>query len=154
MGISLERPKNWVEFSLGLIMQTLVLLVLPLLMFICLYAGIMKLAARLLRYRLSWKLSFVFAISMLIFAIACRALQFTVGHSLPLWLALILLLVVYVVLGAWLFAERSANASGEALGWRGGVQLSAYAFLLMAVFAFLLLGVSFFLHSFHPMTAP
>jgi hypothetical protein len=130
-------------------MQTLVLLVPPLLIFICLYAGIVKLAARLLRYTLSWKLSFVFAIAMLIIAIASRALQFASGHSLPLWLALILLLVVYVVLGAWLFAERTTNASGQTLGWRGGVRLSACPFLLMAVFALLLLGVSFLLHSFH-----
>ena len=63
-------------------------------MFICLYAGTMKLAARLLRYTLSWKLSIVFAITMLIIAIASRAVQFAIGHSLPLWLALILLLAV------------------------------------------------------------
>jgi len=87
-------------------MQMILLLVPPLLMFICLYAGTMKLAARLLRYTLSWKLSFVFAITMLIIAIASRAVQFAIGHSLPLWLALILLLAVYVALGAWLFAER------------------------------------------------
>jgi hypothetical protein len=134
-------------------MQMIVLLVPPLLIFICLYAGIMKLAARLLRYTLSWKLSFVFAIAMLIIAIASRAVQFAIGHSLPLWLALILLLAVYVALGAWLFAERATNASGQALGWHGGVRLSTCAFLLMAVFALLLLGLSFFLHTLHPVTA-
>ena len=130
-------------------MQTLVSVVPPLLIFICLYAGIVKVAARLLRYKLSWKLSFLFALAMLIIAIASRALQLAIGYSLPLWLALILLLAVYVVLGAWLFGERATNASGQVLGWRGGVRLSACAFLLMAVFALLLFGVSFFLHSFH-----
>jgi|SoimicMinimDraft_9_1059737.scaffolds.fasta_scaffold07022_1 hypothetical protein len=130
-------------------MQTLVSLVPPLLMFICLYAGIVKLAARLLRYELSWKRSFLFAIAMLIISIASRAVQFAIGYSLALWLSLILLLAAYVVLGAWLFGGRATNASGQVLGWRGGVRLSACAFLLMAVLALLLLGVSFFLHSFH-----
>ena len=60
-------------------MQTLVLLVPPLLIFISLYAGIVKLAARLLRYKLSWKLSFLFAIAMLIVAITSRAVQFAIG---------------------------------------------------------------------------
>ena len=135
-------------------MQTLVSILPPVLIFICLYAGMVKLAARLLRYKLSWKLSFVFAIAILIIAIASRALQFAIGHSLPLWLALVLFVAVYVVLGAWLFGERATNASGQVLGWRGGVRLSACAFLVMAVFALLLLGVSLLLHSFRPMTQP
>jgi hypothetical protein len=91
-----------------------------------------KLAGRLLRYSLSWKLSFVFALAMLIIAIASRALQFAIGHSLPLWLALILLLAVYVLLGAWLFGERATNASGQVLGWHGGARLSVCAFLVMS----------------------
>jgi hypothetical protein len=135
-------------------MQTLVSIVPPLVIFICLYAGIVKLAARLLRYTLSWKLSFVFALAMLIIAIVSRALQFAIGYSLPLWLALILLLAVYVLLGAWLFGERATNASGQVLGWRGGARLSVCAFLVMVVFALLLLGVSLLLHSFRPMTPP
>ena len=81
-------------------MQTLVFLVPPLLIFICLYSGIVKVAARLLRYKVSWKLSFLFALAMLIVAIASRALQFAIGYSLPAWLALPLLFVKYAVLGA------------------------------------------------------
>jgi len=90
-------------------MRTVVSLVPPLLIFICLHAGIVKLAARLLRYTLSWKRSFVFALAMLIIAMGSRALQFAIGHSLPLWLALIFLLAVYLALGAWLFAERATK---------------------------------------------
>ena len=131
-------------------MQTLVSAV-PILLFICLYAGIVKLAVRLLRYTLSWKLSFLFALAMLIIAMASRALQFAIGHSLPLWLSLILLLAAYAVLGAWLFGQRATNVSGRVLGWRGGVQLSACAFLLMTGFALLILGL---LHIFHPTTPP
>lgn len=135
-------------------MRTLVSLVPPIVMFICLHAGIVKLAARFLRYTLSWKRSFMFALSMLIIAMASRALQFAIGHSLPLWLALIFLLAVYLALGAWLFAERVTNASGQVLGCGGGLRLSACAFSVMAVFALLLLGVSLILHSFHPLTQP
>jgi hypothetical protein len=94
------------------------------------------------------------ALAMLIIAMASHGVQFAIGHSLPLWLALIFLLAVYLVLGAWLFAERATNASGQVLGWRGGLRLSACAFSVMAVFALLLLGVSLMLHSFHPMTSP
>jgi hypothetical protein len=123
-------------------------------MFICLYAGIVKFAARLLRYTLTWKRSFVFALAMLIIAVTSRALQFAIGRSLPLWLALIFLLAAYLALGTWLFAEGATNAAGQVLGWRGGLRLSAYAFLVMAVFALLLVGVSLILHSFHPTTPP
>jgi hypothetical protein len=123
-------------------------------MFVGLHAGIVKLAARILRYKLSWSLSFVFALAMLFIAIASRALQFAIGHSLPLWLALILLLGVYVLLGARLFAKRATNASGQVVGWRDGVRLSICAFLVMAALALLLLGVSFSLHSLHPLTWP
>jgi hypothetical protein len=135
-------------------MPTLVSVVPPLLIFICLYAGVVKFAARLLRYTLTWKRSFVFALAMLIIAMGSRALQFAIGRSLPLWLALIILLAAYLALGAWLFAEGATNASGQVLGWRGGIRLSAYAFVVMAVFALLLLGVSLILHSFHPTTPP
>jgi hypothetical protein len=132
----------------------MVSLIPPIVIFICLYAGIVKLAARLLRYTLSWKRSFVFALAMLIIAIASRSLQFAIGHSLPLWLALVFLLVVYLALSVWLFTEHATNASGQVLGWRGSLRLSACAFSVMAVFALLLLGVSLMFHSFHPMTPP
>ena len=126
----------------------------PLLISICLYSGIVKVAARLLRYKVSWKLSFLFALAMLIIAIASRALQFAIGYSLPAWLALPLLFVKYAVLGAWLFGQRATNTSGQVLGWLGSVRLSACAFLVMAVFALLLLGVSLIADSFHPITPP
>jgi len=123
-------------------------------MFICLYAAIVKLAARFLRYTLSWKRSFMFALAMFIIAMAARSLQFAIGYLLPLWLALIFLAVVYLALGAWLFAEHVTDASGQVLGWRGGLRLSACAFAVMTVLALLALGVLLMLHSFYPMPQP
>ena len=99
------------------------------------YAGFLKLAARLLRYSVSWKSGFHFAGIMLIIVIFGHLLTFSeplalrIGHN-------VVLLVALVVLGGWFFSERGTNRRGAILGWAGGIRLVTLAFAMGVVAAF------------------
>jgi len=98
-------------------------------------AGFLKLAARLLRYNVSWKSVFHFAGIMLIIVIFGHLLTFSeplalrIGHN-------VVLLVALVVLGGWFFSERGTNRRGAILGWGGGMRLVALAFAIEVVVVF------------------
>src|SRR5215471_18391396 len=98
------------------------------------YAGFLKLAARLLRYSVSWKSDFHFAGIMLIIVIfghvltVSEPLALRIGHNVMLLLGL-------VVLGGWFFRERGTNRRGAILGWGGGMRLVALAFAIGVVAA-------------------
>jgi hypothetical protein len=99
------------------------------------YAGFLKLAARLLRYSVSWKSSFFFAGIMLVAVIfdhvlaSSEPMAIRIGHSVVLVLGL-------VILGSWFFSGRGTNRRGTVLGWFGGTRLLALAFAMMMVVAF------------------
>ena len=99
------------------------------------YAGFLKLAARLLRYSVSWKSSFLFAGIMLVLVIFDHVLVFSqpvairIGHG-------VVLLLVLIILGGWFFSGRGTNRRGAVLGWSGGIRLMALAFAMMIVVAF------------------
>ena len=99
------------------------------------YAGFLKLAARLLRYSVSWKASFLFAGIMLVLVIFDHLLVFSepvairIGHG-------VVLLLVLIILGGWFFSGRGTNRHGAVLGWSGGIRLMALAFAMMIVVAF------------------
>jgi hypothetical protein len=114
-------------------------MIVPWLIFIAvgliIYAGFLKLAARLLRYNVSWKFSFLFAGIMLVAVIIDHVLVFSqpvtirIGHGVMLLLGL-------VVLGGWFFSKRGTNRHGAVLGWSGGIRLVALAFAMMIVVVF------------------
>jgi hypothetical protein len=99
------------------------------------YAGFLKLTARLLRYAVSWKASFLFAGVMLVLLIFDHVLVFSqpvairIGHG-------VMLLLVLIILGGWFFSRRGTNRLGAVLGWSGGMRLIALAFAMMIVVAF------------------
>jgi hypothetical protein len=115
---------------------------------LCLYAGFMKLSARLLRYTVSWKSSFAFAAVMLIVATLTRMLDLgqppsiVIGHGLVVFFGLL-------ILGTWFFSKRGTDPDGDVLGFNRAFRLAGLAFLLMfaAAGALFLLGhVIFHLH--------
>ena len=99
------------------------------------YGGFVKLAARLLRYKVSWKSTFFFAVIMLIIVMVVHLFDFRqpaavrIGHAA-------LLLIGLVIFGSWFFSKRGTDRSGAVLGWRGGMRLTALAFAMMVVVAF------------------
>lgn len=99
------------------------------------YAGFLKLAARLLRYSVSWKSAFLFSGIMLVIVIFGHVL----ASNEPLAKRIgcnVLLLVGQVVVGGWFFSGRGTNRQGAVLGWSGGLRLVALMFAMMIVVAF------------------
>ena len=99
------------------------------------YAGFVKLGARLLHYKVSWKSSFLFAVIVLVLVIFDHVLAFHQAVAIRIGHAVALLLVL-VILGSWFFSARGTNRSDTVLGWGGGIGLIALAFAMMAVVAF------------------
>src|SRR6478736_7591724 len=117
------------------------------------YAGFLKLTARLLRYSVSWKFSFLFAGIMLVAVIFDHMFVFSqpvairIGHGVMLLLGLL-------ILGSWFFSGRGTSHRGAVLGWSGGIRLMALAFVMMIVVAFaIVIPVQMFLSN-HLSTPP
>ena len=84
------------------------------------YAGFVKLAAGLLRYKVSWQSSFLFAVVMLVLVILDHVLAFEQPVTIR-FVHVVVLLLVLVILGSWFFSTRGVNRSGTLLGWGGGI---------------------------------
>jgi len=112
------------------------------------YAAFLKLAARLLRYSVSWKTSFLFAGIMLVAVIVDHVLVVSepmairIGHGVVLLLGL-------VISGGWFFSGRGMNRQGAVLGWwSGGLRLMALTFAMMTAVVFaIVLPVQVFLNT-------
>jgi hypothetical protein len=108
-------------------------------------AGFVKLAARLLRYSVSWKVSFLFASIIIVAVIFHHVLLFSAPVALRIGLGVILLLGL-VILGGWFFSGRGTNRRGSLLGWSGGIRLMALTFAMMIMLAFaIVMPTQFFL---------
>jgi hypothetical protein len=124
-------------------------MIVPLLIFIAVgltsYAGFLKLAARLLRYSVPWKVSFLFAGIIMVAVIFHHVVLFSAPVALRIGLGVVLLLGL-VILGGF-FSGRGTNCHGSCLGWSGGIRLMALAFAMMIVVAFAIaMPTQFFLY--------
>jgi len=100
------------------------------------YAGCVKLAARLLRYSVSWTSSFTLAVIVLVVVIVDHVLVIREPVAIRIGQALALV-VGLLTLGSWFFSKRGTNHSGTVLGWDGGIRLMALAFAMVVVVALL-----------------
>jgi hypothetical protein len=99
------------------------------------YAGFMKLAARLLGYKVSWKSSFLFAALMLVLVIFDHVIAF--ARPAPVRTThVVVLLLVLIILGGWFFGARGMDHSGSLIGWGGGMRLTGLAFAMLVIVAF------------------
>jgi hypothetical protein len=132
LDISLETPKNWTEFSLGLIMLRLIPLLLLTAIALCFYGGVVKLAARILRFSVTWKSSFIFALLMLILVVLTRGISPAGDQTLPVVICqMFVIAMVFAALGSWFFRSRVTGADGQILGWSGSIRLSVLALSLI-----------------------
>ena len=97
-------------------------------------AGFVK-PARLLRYSVSWKVSFLFASIIIVAVIFHHVLLFSEPVPIRIGLGVVLLLGL-VILGGWFFSGRGMNRSGAVLGWSRGLSLMALTFAMMIPVAF------------------
>ena len=114
-------------------------MIVPLVTFIAVgiisYAGFLKLAARLLRYTVPWKSSFLFAGIIMVVVILHHVLVFSEPVAMRIGLGVVLL-VGLVILGGWFFGRRGIKRDGSVLGWSDGMWLMALMFAMMLFVAF------------------
>ena len=114
-------------------------MIVPWLIFIAVglitYAGFVKVAARLLRYKVSWMSSFLFAVIVLVLVIFDHVLAFDQPVTIRT-VHVIVLLLVLVILGSWFFSACGMNRNGTLLGWGSGIRLIALTFAMMVIVAF------------------
>src|SRR6478752_6253295 len=100
-------------------------MIVPWLIFIALglitYAAFLKLAARLLRYSVSWRSSFLFAGITLVLVILDHVLVFSEPVAIRMGHGVVLLLIL-TILGGWFFGGRGTNRLGAVFGWSGGIR--------------------------------
>lgn len=93
-----------------------------------------KLAARMMRRTsLSWKHSVIFGIFVAMLKSANHLAGDWMGTELGYGISVIFGLCVTAVIGGWFFRFRATTTTGEAVGWRRGMQLAALGFALMMV---------------------
>ena len=83
------------------------------------YAGFLKLAARLLRYSVRWKVSFLFAGIIMVAVIFHHVVLFSAPVALRIGLGVELLLGL-VILGGWFSADAAQTATVHVLGGPAG----------------------------------
>ena len=98
-------------------------------------AGFLKLATCFLRYKVSWKSSFLFAVIVLVLVIFDHVLAFDQSVAIRI-VHVVALLIVLLIFGSWFFSGRATDRTGTVLGWGGGIRLIALAFGMMIVVAF------------------
>jgi tellurite resistance protein TehA-like permease len=102
---------------------------LPLFLGMGLYAGYLKVSARIRRFQVGWRPCLVFA--YLVGAMAILGRFLTLRAPPPAPLAPVLAVVSQLALGAWFFRSRARTAEGQAVGWRRASEVVAVAMLLM-----------------------
>src|SRR5882724_5110187 len=94
---------------------------LPLVLMICVYAALIKLAALAFRRtQLRWLHAFVFSVLITVVTSGAIALRHFGGLALPLVLSVPLALVVHLGLGGWYFGPRATTRAGAPLAFKGG----------------------------------
>jgi hypothetical protein len=99
---------------------------------LCFYGGVVKLAARILHFRVTWKSSLLFALLMFILVVLTRGISPAADHTLPVVICqMFVMAVVFSALGSWFFRSRVTGADGHILGWSGSIRLSVLALSLI-----------------------
>ena len=115
-----------------------IFLLLQLAFMVVLYAALAKLAARLLRRtQLSWKHSFAYGAIAVLAGTIGTVIHQSLGGVLPLPVALALGIGMQLGIGGWFLGSRALTASGEQVGFKGGVLLSLVATGIILAFGIL-----------------
>lgn len=119
---------------------------LSLVVFLCIYAVLVRFAARIVRASsIGWLQAFQFAALVVALSILGRVVLFFAGPA-PLSLTGPIGIALHLALGAWFFSGRALAADGRPIGWSGGAKLTAVALglLLLATFVLFVLARALF----------
>lgn len=118
-----------------------ILQLLPLVIVLCLYAALVRLAARVTRTSgVGWLRAFQFAGLVAVLSVLGRIVSSYAGQA-PLLVAGLLGIALHLALGAWFFKDRALAADGQPVGWVGSTKLTAIAMCLLFLTMVALFGV-------------
>lgn len=81
----------------------------------------------------SWKAVFLFSLVMTLATLTGKAISLGTSVTVTANMAFLLSFAINVVFGGWYFAVRAFTRQGHPLGWAGAVQVSALAFVFLAI---------------------
>ena len=86
------------------------------------YGVLVKLAARILHFTVTWKSSFLFAFLMLLIVLLSRAV-FPPPDAVAVVIGqMFIMAIAFAGLGSWFFRKRITDAEGRILGWPGSIR--------------------------------
>jgi len=102
--------------------------------FAVLHAAYIKISADLLRgMRISWRDAFRFALGLMAIILIIRSVAMEAGLSIPTGVLVAFSLVLHLSVGGWFFAKRAMTVENEPAGWKGGVFISAVAYVFLVL---------------------
>jgi hypothetical protein len=105
--------------------------------FAVLHSAYIKVSAGLIGgMRVVWRDAFRFALGVIAILLIFRSLALKVGMPISVAMLIALGLVLNLSLGGWYFGKFALTQQGEPAGWKGGILISAlaYVFLVLTLF--------------------
>jgi hypothetical protein len=123
----------------------------PLLLGITLYASCLKIAARLVGSAvLSWRRAVGFAALVSVVVMVGLKEVFSRDWTTPRWIPFVIGAAIHLGPGTWFFSRAALAPNGELLGWRRALGVVAVTLALLLVAAVVLRALAFaFLDSLH-----
>jgi len=106
------------------------------------HAAFVKLSGMILHSLVvRWKHAFIFALAVTVMLLIMLFGAVVAGISVPPAMSMVVGFVLSTAFGSWYFSTRAMTKQGQPLGWKGGLRLSALAFLLLAVTGAVMKGI-------------
>ena len=124
-------------------MSTTLSVLIPLLVAIIvipsIFGGFIKISARILRYKkITWIQGAIAGLIIVLFSIFGRLIWSLLDYTPPIVLGVVIGFSTTCVIGGWFFSKKGINSSGNVLGWRGAVQLTALAYVMLGLMGLIL----------------
>jgi len=89
------------------------------------------------RMRVRWGDAFRFAMGIAAITLIIRSLALKAGLPMTMGVVIGLSLALNVSLGAWYFGRFALSQQNEPVGWKGGLFISALAYVFLLLLAFI-----------------
>lgn len=128
--------------------MNILIVIFPIVLLLCTFALAAKFAAFLSRrLKLSWGMSFLYALIVVLISVAVRSGLAAAGATISELIASILGIAAQLAVSTWFFSIRATKESGEDAGWRGGLLLAVITLAIIIVISLLLMFLAGFMRA-------
>lgn len=128
--------------------MNILIVIFPIVLLLCTFALSAKFAAFLSRrLKLSWAMSFLYALIVVLISVAVRSGLAATGAAISEVIGSILGIAAQLAVSTWFFSIRATNESGEPAGWRGGLLLAVITLVILVVVSLLLMLLAGFMRA-------